>query len=40
MPIFRKVITYDESIEQATLTATALGVYDITVKECMWRGTS
>ena len=31
LPIFRKVITYDESIEQATLTATALGVYDITV---------
>lgn len=31
LPIIRKVITCDGPIEQATLTATALGVYDITV---------
>ena len=31
LPLFRKVITCDAPIERATLTATALGVYDIIV---------
>ena len=31
LPFFRKVITCDAPIERATLTATALGVYDIIV---------
>ena len=31
MPMFRKVIVCDKPIEKATLTATALGVYDIIV---------